>query len=217
MRVWHTVLSQLPLTIVSAAGHATDETLCECPPSSCLDASTMGAAGTAAPAEPFFFLAPASCLAAADSSAARSATAVPAPAALLSGICRHDLVVNHRLRNTAHFQVISKHESTPTAGAWQCVDRTSCWAHLSARCAGCCPSWRWQTVFLLGSQLCLSPRQCAPCTCHITASHQKCPPDTHLKALCSTAADPADSYKHKGADKGNTRCIKMQVNGSLLC
>ncbi len=80
------MLSQLPLTIVSGAGHATEETLCECPPSSCFEASTRGAVGAAAPVEPFFaFLAPASCAAAADSSAALSAMAEPAVRNLLSG------------------------------------------------------------------------------------------------------------------------------------
>ena len=81
---WHsgdalTELSQLPLRMVSGLGQATDDTACEWPLSSCLEPSTKGAAGVAAPAAPFFLFAPVSCLAvAASSSRDLSATADPA-------------------------------------------------------------------------------------------------------------------------------------------
>ena len=82
-----TELSQLPLSIVSGLGHATDDTACEWPLSSCLEASTKGAEGTAAPAAPFFLFAPVSCLAgAASSSLPLSATADPTAGAAVSSI-----------------------------------------------------------------------------------------------------------------------------------
>lgn len=73
------MLSQPPLTMVSELGQATEATACECPLSCCLEASAAGAEGTAAPTEPFFFLALVSCFAAADVlSRVLSATADPA-------------------------------------------------------------------------------------------------------------------------------------------